>query len=170
MTSAAIGLGANLGDQLNALRRAVAGLSALAATQLVGVSGLWRSAPVGGPDQPDYLNAVVIIETGLAPGDLLAACQAMEAEAGRVRDIRWGPRTLDVDILDVEGVRMCTDDLVLPHPRAHLRAFVLAPWCQLAAQWQLVDAASGRSQPVAAWLAEVDDQQLAPLDRGQWWL
>jgi 2-amino-4-hydroxy-6-hydroxymethyldihydropteridine diphosphokinase len=89
---------------------------------------VYQTAPVGGPEQPDYLNAVLLIQTSLPPRELLAGVLAIEARHGRVRDIRFGPRTLDIDIISYADQVSTDPVLILPHPRAHERAFVLAPW------------------------------------------
>jgi 2-amino-4-hydroxy-6-hydroxymethyldihydropteridine diphosphokinase len=95
---------------------------------VLAISPVYQTAPVGGPVQPDYLNAVLIAATGLGPHELLAATHAIEQTGGRVRAERFGPRTLDIDIISY-GAEVSTDPvLTLPHPRAHERAFVLAPW------------------------------------------
>jgi dihydroneopterin aldolase/2-amino-4-hydroxy-6-hydroxymethyldihydropteridine diphosphokinase len=130
---AVLGLGANLGDALGALQGALDALAADEQTEVTAVSGVWRTAPVGGPEQPDYLNAVVVIGTTRDPWQLLALCHRIEAHAGRVRTVWWGPRTLDIDILAYDGQRWADPDLSLPHPRAAQRAFVLAPWAEVAA-------------------------------------
>ncbi len=126
-----IALGSNLGDRLAALRQAVGLLggpgSGLAAAA---VSGVYETAPVGGPPQDDYLNAVLLAVSGLPARDILARCQAAEAALGRVRAERWGPRTLDADVIACGDERSDDPDLILPHPRAHERAFVLAPWLE----------------------------------------
>lgn len=127
---AVLALGANLGAATQTLREAVAEIAALRDVEVTAVSPLARTAAVGGPEQPDFLNAVVLIRTSLAPRELLRACQAVENAHGRERHERWGPRTLDVDIVVYDSVLAVTDDLELPHPRAHQRAFVLAPWAQ----------------------------------------
>ena len=132
-TTAVISLGANLGDRLVHLQSAVDGLRAHR------VSGVYETAPWGDPDQPAYLNAVVIAEAaGRAPRDWLTLAHALEAAAERQRDPgrRYGPRTLDVDLLDIrnaDGHSCASDDpeLTLPHPRAAVRAFVLVPWKEL---------------------------------------
>jgi 2-amino-4-hydroxy-6-hydroxymethyldihydropteridine diphosphokinase len=126
-----IALGSNLGDRLAALQQAVDLLcapgSGLACTT---VSAVYETAPVGGPAQDDYLNAVLLAVSGLPARDVLARCQAAEAALGRVRAQRWGPRTLDADVIAC-GAEVSDDpDLTLPHPRAHERAFVLAPWLE----------------------------------------
>jgi 2-amino-4-hydroxy-6-hydroxymethyldihydropteridine diphosphokinase len=92
------------------------------------VSGVFETAPVGGPEQDNYLNAVLLAVSVLPARQVLARCAAAESAAGRVRTVRWGPRTLDVDIISYGDVTRAEPDLTLPHPRAHERAFVLAPW------------------------------------------
>lgn len=172
MTRAVLGLGANLGDARAALRAAIAGLVAHPGIEVGPVSGLWRTAAVGGPEQPDYLNAVVLVATDLAPADLLAVAHDLERAAGRARDVRWGPRTLDVDVLDVEGARSADPALTLPHPRAHERAFVLAPWAQVDPDWVLAPD-TDRPAPVRDWLGRVAehaaDQAVELVDGGEWW-
>lgn len=142
-------LGANLGDPLAALRWARDELARLGT--VTGVSALYRTAPVGGPTgQPDYLNAVLRLETALRPPDLLAALHRLEAEAGRERRERWEARTLDLDLLLCGEEVWDTPDLTLPHPRAWDRAFVLAPLADLAPRLahpvtgERVEAALGR--------------------------
>ncbi len=125
---AVLALGTNLGDRAGTLLSAVAALRATPGVQVRAVSPVVESDPVGGPDQPDYLNAVVLADTTLSPRALLAACQAVEAAHGRHRAVRWGPRTLDVDIVVLGDLVADAGDLELPHPRAAARAFVLAPW------------------------------------------
>lgn len=168
MTRAVLGLGANLGDAADALRTAVAGLAAHPGIEVVAVSGLWRTASVGGPEQPDYLNAVVLVRSTIGPEELLAVGQGLEHAAGRERVVRWGPRTLDVDLLDAVGARSDRPELTLPHPRAHERAFVLAPWAQVDPDWVLEPA--GRAPaPVRWWRDAVADQQVDLVDDGPWW-
>jgi 2-amino-4-hydroxy-6-hydroxymethyldihydropteridine diphosphokinase len=129
MTRAFLGLGSNVGDRLGFLRGAVESLG----TSVVGVSPVYETDPVGGPvDQGPYLNIVVELRTDLAPRELLAVAQRLESGAGRVRDVRWGPRTLDVDVLLMDGVQLDTDELTVPHPRMWERRFVLAPLADLA--------------------------------------
>lgn len=142
---AVLALGTNLGDRRALLAAAVADLAATEGIRVTAVSPVVETAPVGGPDQPDYLNAVVVVETTLSPHGLLDAAQAVEAGHGRVRTIRWGPRTLDIDLLAygdllAEGAR-----LVLPHPRAHERGFVLVPWSAVDPEAVLPGAGSGRT-------------------------
>ncbi|MBW3536145.1 MAG: 2-amino-4-hydroxy-6-hydroxymethyldihydropteridine diphosphokinase [Actinobacteria bacterium] len=121
-----LGLGSNLGDREAHLRRALAGLP-----NVVRVSPVYESAPAGGPPQPDYLNAVVAIDTELSPRQLLQVAHNLEDDAGRVRRERWGPRTLDVDVLLVDDLIVDEADLQVPHPRMGERAFVLAPLADL---------------------------------------
>ncbi len=123
-----VALGANLGDMATTLGNAVADLHRIDGITVTGASPLVQSTPVGGPEQPDYLNAVIRIETTLAPREMLAACQGIEMVYGRDRSIENGPRTLDLDILTYNSLVGTSRDLVLPHPRAHERGFVLVPW------------------------------------------
>lgn len=125
---AVLALGSNLGDSVNILDRAVTAFRDAAHTEVLAVSPLAKTAPVGGPAQPDFLNQVLIVETTLSPYALLEFAHELEQAAARVRDIRWGPRTLDVDLIDFANVTSTHPVLTLPHPRAHQRAFVLTPW------------------------------------------
>ncbi|WP_426594265.1 2-amino-4-hydroxy-6-hydroxymethyldihydropteridine diphosphokinase [Cellulomonas sp. McL0617] len=150
-----LALGANLGAAQDTLRAAVDALSHTTRLEVVQVSPLARTAAVGGPDQPDYLNAVVLARTMLSPRELLRATQAIEQNHGRVRQEHWGPRTLDIDIIVFGSVLAVTDDLELPHPRAHERAFVLEPWAQLDPQAVLPGLGGG---PVAALAATAPDR------------
>lgn len=128
---AALGLGANLGDRLAALRSGLAALVATPGVTLAAVSPVYETAAIG-PPQPDYLNAVAVVETTLAPRDLLDRAHGVEAVHGRDRGgARWGPRTLDVDLLAVDGVVSDDPACTLPHPRAAQRGFVLAPWADV---------------------------------------
>jgi 2-amino-4-hydroxy-6-hydroxymethyldihydropteridine diphosphokinase len=126
-----VGLGSNLGDRRAFLQSAVEGLSA--AGDVVAVSPLYETEPMGGPPgQGPYLNAVVELSTEDSPRALLGRCHALEEAAGRVRAERWGPRTLDADLLYVEGCTVDEPDLTVPHPRLWERRFVLAPLADLA--------------------------------------
>ena len=143
MTAALLSLGSNLGDRLGHLRAAVAGLADVA----VVTSGVYETPPWGDPDQPSYLNAAVLVMgDGVTAEDWLARAQELERRAGRKRDPsrRFGPRTLDVDVIMVwteDGLPVVSSDpvLTLPHPRAHLRAFVLRPWLDIQPYAQLPD-------------------------------
>ena len=124
-----VGLGSNLGDSLGVLRGATARLAGLGA--VLAVSPVYETDPVGYEDQPAFLNAVVLLDTTLEPEALLDGLLAIEAEFHRERTVRWGPRTLDLDLLWYEGVTRTDQRLTLPHPRAHERAFVLRPLADL---------------------------------------
>jgi 2-amino-4-hydroxy-6-hydroxymethyldihydropteridine diphosphokinase len=125
---AVLALGTNLGDRLGTLQECVQAIGGLPDTDVLAVSPIYETVPVGGPAQPDYLNAVLIASTALRPGELLEAAHRIEADFGRVRTERFGPRTLDIDIISYAGEVSSDPVLTLPHPRAHERAFVLAPW------------------------------------------
>ncbi len=122
-----LGLGSNLGD-----RRALLSDAVMSLADRVGVSPLYETAPIGGPDQPSYLNLVVELRTHLGPFQLLECCRALERAADRVRRERWGPRTLDVDVLLYDDLRLTDPMLSIPHPRMWDRRFVLAPLADLA--------------------------------------
>src|SRR5699024_10692793 len=124
---AVIALGSNLGQSRRILHDAVEGFRQADNVWVTAVSPLAKTAPVGGPEQPDFLNQVLIIQTRLSAHALLEFGQALEQAAQRVRTVRWGPRTLDVDLIAYEGVTSNHPVLTLPHPRAHQRAFVLIP-------------------------------------------
>lgn len=127
MSRAYLGIGSNLGDRLAYLQLAVDRLATAEGITVVAVSPVYETDPVGGPVQDDFLNAVVAVETTLAPHALLAVAQGAEAAARRVRTERWGPRTLDVDVLLVDDLVSDDPVLTIPHPRMGERAFVLAP-------------------------------------------
>lgn len=124
---AAIALGSNLEDPEAQVRRGFDEIAALPKTRLVGRSSLYRTAPVGYANQPDFVNACVLVETELAPRQLLDALLDIERRHGRVRDIPNGPRTLDLDIIVYGDQRIDEPGLTVPHPRAHEREFVLKP-------------------------------------------
>jgi len=128
MSAAVLALGANLGDAAAALQGAIDGLAATPGVRVRRVSPCYRTAPVGGPDQPDFLNAVVLIDTTLDADSLLRETSRIEDQWHRERIEHWGPRTLDIDIITVDGVTSDDPHLTLPHPRAHERGFVLVPW------------------------------------------
>ncbi len=152
-----LALGANLGDAQQTLRDAVQDLDRMTGLEITEVSPLARSAAEGGPeDQPDYLNAVLIARTTLSARALLHACQAVESAHGRVREVHWGPRTLDIDLITYGSLTDVTADLELPHPRAHERAFVLEPWVQVDPDAVLPGLGGG---PVAALAATAPDRE-----------
>jgi dihydroneopterin aldolase/2-amino-4-hydroxy-6-hydroxymethyldihydropteridine diphosphokinase len=154
-----LALGANLGDREATLAAAVADLARTPGLEVVAISPVVETAPVGGPEQPDYLNAVVAVRSTLPPHQLLAACLRVEARHGRERRVRWAARTLDVDVITYGDLVLDTPDLVLPHPRAAGRAFVLAPWAALDPQAMLPLPAPGARARVADLLADA-----GPLD------
>jgi 2-amino-4-hydroxy-6-hydroxymethyldihydropteridine diphosphokinase len=126
-----IGIGANLGDPARQIAAAVEGLKNLPHTRLAALSTIYRTAPVGGPEQPDYFNAVARIETALDPQALLRALLALEHEQGRMRSVSNAPRTLDLDLLLYADRVIALDHLRVPHPRMHLRRFVLEPLLEI---------------------------------------
>lgn len=130
-TTAHLGLGSNLGDRLGNLQEAVDLLAAQAGIDVRRSSRVYETEPVGGPPQPDYLNAVVEVDTTLAPHELLESCLDVERRVGRVRAERWGPRVIDVDVLTYDQQEIHDPDLVVPHPRMHERAFVIVPLMEL---------------------------------------
>ncbi len=138
MTRAYLALGSNLGDRLANLQTAVDTLAAAVAIRVDALSRVYETAPVGGPPQDPFLNAVVAVDTELDPHALLALAQQLERNAHRVRGERFGPRTLDVDVLLYDDLALDDPDLVLPHPRMWERGFVLAPLRDVAPH--LVDA------------------------------
>lgn len=151
-----VAIGANLGDPQATMRSAVAELDRIPGLQITDVSPLARTAAVGGPeDQPDYLNAVLLARTTLSARALLHACQEVENVHGRTREERWGARTLDVDLITYGSLTDSAEDLEIPHPRAHERAFVLEPWSQIAPDSVLPGLGGG---PVAQLAATAPDR------------
>lgn len=124
-----LSLGSNLGESEATLRAAIEELTRV--VQVDAVSSFVYTQPQGVVDQPEFVNCVVLCETELAPMELLAAVQRIELAAGRTREVRWGPRTLDIDLIMCDDLTSDDPDLTLPHPRAHERAFVLVPWCEI---------------------------------------
>ena len=157
-TLACIGLGANLGDARGTLDAAQRALAGLPGTRLVAASPLYRSAPIDA-DGPDYLNAVVVLDTTLAPLALLRALQRIEQAHGRVRSRRNAPRTLDLDLLLYGDHRVATAGLTVPHPRLHERAFVLRPLVDVLPHVRIPG--HGRAADL---LAAVADQSVTRLD------
>lgn len=155
MTRGFLGLGSNLGDKRAHLAAALAALGRVPGLEVRRVAGFYRTAPLGPATQDWFLNTVAEIATELAPASLLEHCQAVEASLGRVRHERWGPRTIDIDVLWLENFNAATPGLTVPHPGAHLRSFVLAPWNELAPELQL------QGHPLAYWLQRADPLGLA---------
>ena len=148
---AVLALGSNLGDRLAILQGAVEALVATPGMTVVAVSAVFETDPVGGPQQPDYLNAVVVADTTMSARAVLERALAVEEQFARVRTERWGPRTLDVDIVALGELVIDEPDLVVPHPRAAERAFVLLPWSEAD-----VTAVLPGAGPVSALVADMD--------------
>jgi dihydroneopterin aldolase/2-amino-4-hydroxy-6-hydroxymethyldihydropteridine diphosphokinase len=161
-----VALGANLGDARETLADAVRAVGALPGMRVRAVSPLVETDPVGGPEQPAYLNAVLVGETTLAPDDLLARLHGIEADHGRTREVRWGARTLDLDLVQVgvpgasSEVRSDRPELTLPHPRAPERGFVLVPWSQADPEARV--RVGTHVRPVAELVAAVDTDGVRP--------
>lgn len=131
-----IGLGSNLGRRKKNIAAALNALQSTREIEVIAASGLYETDPVGGPeDQPRFVNSVARIATGLSPERLLAVCQHIEDSLGRKRTIRWGPRTIDLDILSFDDEIRAEPELTLPHPMMHERAFVMRPLAELAPDW-----------------------------------
>ena len=158
MSLAYVALGANLADPVAQIRAAFVALGTLPESRLLRTSSLYRTAPVGIHGQPDFINAVAAVDTTLTPQALLDALFAIEAQFGRRRDFHLAPRTLDLDLLLVDDQVVDSPKLHLPHPRLHLRAFVLAPLVEIAPNCRI----PGRGQ-AAAWLAAVSMQRIDQL-------
>ena len=159
MTLAYIAIGSNLASPLEQVNAAVQALGEIPQSKIVAVSSFYRTPPLGPQDQPDYLNAAVVLETALDAETLLDNTQRIELQQGRVRKAeRWGPRTLDLDLLLYDDQVLDGPELTLPHPRLHLRAFVLVPLAEIAPDLAL----PGRGS-VAAWLPAVANQRIEKL-------
>ena len=129
---AVLSLGSNLGDSAEILSSAAEALNEV--SEVIALSSFYQTRPVGGPPQPDFINAVIIIETNLEPEELLLVAQAIEGAHGRERNentVKWGPRFLDIDLIKCDEMVINTPDLTIPHPRAHEREFVLRPWNEI---------------------------------------
>jgi 2-amino-4-hydroxy-6-hydroxymethyldihydropteridine diphosphokinase len=155
---AALGLGSNVGDRVHTLESAIAEIARTPHVSIAAVSPFVETDPVGGPEQPDYLNAVVVVDTVLGPEDLLAVAHSCEQQAGRVRGVRWGPRTLDVDVLAYDQIERDDEALTLPHPRATKRAFVMVPWAVVDPSFVV----AGRT--VREWADAIDDSGVRPFE------
>jgi len=162
MSVAYIAIGSNLGDRAAHLREARRALEALPDTRVAAASAVYETAPVGPVEQGAFYNAVLRIETRLSPHELLDKLLNIEARSGRVRRERWGPRTVDLDILIYDDRRLKDDALTLPHPRLAERAFVLRPLCDLAPDLQ----PPGCDQPVRAMLSRLDQADIQRV--GEW--
>lgn len=153
-----IGLGSNLDDPAKHVVEALDAIDKTPQCRLIAVSSSYRSIAVGPGEQPDYVNAAALVETTLSPLALLDVLQAIELQHGRVRDIRWGARTLDLDILLYDNQELDSERLILPHPRAHERDFVLKPLADIDASLCFPN-----GHGVVDYLREADDNGLQPL-------
>mgnify|MGYP001036458505 CR=1 FL=1 len=161
---ASLGLGGNIGDPVRAMAEALQALDAREDCRVTAVSRLYRTPPWGKTDQDWFFNACALVETTLAPEPLLDTCLSIERDMKRERKERWGPRTIDIDVLTYEGVTQSAARLELPHPRMTTRGFVLMPLADVAPDL----AVEGRS--VASWLADADVAGIEPASAGpQWW-
>jgi 2-amino-4-hydroxy-6-hydroxymethyldihydropteridine diphosphokinase len=159
MTKAVLALGANLGDPMAAVLGAMEALDQAEGVQVVARSSLYVTDPVGGPDQPRFINAVVVVDTSLSPLQLLECALEIEQQWHRTREVHWGPRTLDIDVIDIPGVVMDTTTLTLPHPRAAERAFVLVPWLEIDPAAQLTELG-----PISTLMQDIDRSGIEPVD------
>ena len=157
MVRAYLALGGNVGDVEQAFRTSLAALRANAHVSVLKESAIYRTPPWGKTDQPDFLNMAAEIETDLSAHDLLDLCLTIERASGRVREERWGPRTIDLDIIAYDDQMIADERLTVPHPHAHERAFVLAPMADLAPDLMI----AGKS--VRDWLAQVDTSGMTRL-------
>ena len=160
--TAYLSLGSNLGNREETLRKAVRQLAAADGVKTLAVSSLYETEPWGKKDQPSFLNIAVSQQTTLSPEELLALAQAVETELGRMRHERWGPRTVDVDILYIEGVERKTPTLTLPHPYMTERAFVLVPLADIAPDLVVM----GRT--VEVWKKSADDGNVIRVAGPEW--
>ncbi len=158
---AAISLGSNLGNSRATLEAALSRLGTAPGVEVVSRSSWYKTAPRGGPQQPDYLNACAVIKVAINPQRLLATLMTIEQEFGRVRSIRWGPRTLDLDIILYADLMLDSPDLTIPHPRMAERAFVLVPLAEIAPDW--VEPVSG--QTISQLVQKLDISELAEVTR-----
>jgi 2-amino-4-hydroxy-6-hydroxymethyldihydropteridine diphosphokinase len=160
MARAFLSLGSNLGDRAATLEAALRALEASGDVRILRRSSLYETAPMGKTDQPEFYNLVVEVETTLGPEVLLDRCQDVERVLGRVRKERWGPRTVDVDILLYDRLTVTGERLIIPHPEMLRRRFVLEPLLEIAPDAILPD-----GTPIASHLAGVEDQRVRRLVR-----
>lgn len=169
MKNAFISIGSNIGDRFQHLKDSIQALHSHDRISVGSVSSIYETAPVGYTDQADFLNVVISVSTELDAHELLATCQEIEHELGRVRDVRWGPRTVDLDILLYNHDDIETESLIVPHPRMHERAFVLVPLLEIAPTVvhpvtgsQYSEEAAVHDDGVRIW-REVDGAELIPV-------
>ena len=156
MTQAYLGIGSNIGDKAAMLDAAVAGLAARPGIRITARSRDYRTPPWGDTDQDWFLNGALAVETALDPHGLLDACLAVEKELGRVRERRWGPRVIDIDVLSYEGATVADERLILPHRFVRQRAFVLVPLAEIAPDLMIGD------ETVTQALAKLDPTGIEP--------
>jgi 2-amino-4-hydroxy-6-hydroxymethyldihydropteridine diphosphokinase len=162
--SAFLGLGGNIGDVPQAMRQALAQLASHPKLHIGDVSPLYKTPPWGIEDQPWFHNCCARVETRLQPAELLALCLKAERQLKRERALRWGPRTIDIDILDFDGFQSVSESLTVPHPRMFERAFVMRPLADLAPQRVIV------GKTVAEWNSCLDDAGIEVADDAEnWW-
>lgn len=160
MRSVVFGIGSNLGDSAAILQGAVSDLNKIDGLEITAASTIYETDPVGGPQQGVFLNAVLVGRTSLDNAALLDAAQSVEQDWHRVREVRWGPRTLDVDVLAIDDEVSDDPQLTIPHPRAHERAFVLVPWLEVDPQARI----AGRGA-VADLVVDIDTSGVRRTDR-----
>ena len=161
---ATLGLGGNIGDPVRAMAAALATLDARADCRVAAVPRLYRTPPWGKTDQSYFFNACAAVETRMAPESLLDLCLSIERDMKRERIERWGPRTLDIDVLTFEGVEQDAPRLELPHPRMTERAFVLMPLADIAPDLEV------KGKPVRAWLQQADKTGIVSANENrEWW-
>ncbi|MEE9984652.1 2-amino-4-hydroxy-6-hydroxymethyldihydropteridine diphosphokinase [Agrobacterium pusense] len=164
MTVAALGLGGNIGDAAAAMARALRELDAHGDCRLMAVSNLYRTAPWGKTDQADFFNCCALVETALPAPALLELCLNIEKGMKRVRTERWGPRTIDIDVLTFGNQSIVTESIEVPHPRMTERAFVLMPLADIAPDLQV------RGKSVREWLQQADKSGIVSAnEKREWW-
>jgi 2-amino-4-hydroxy-6-hydroxymethyldihydropteridine diphosphokinase len=137
---AVVALGSNLGDRFDYLQKAVNEINSLTDIEISEISSVYETLPVGGPEQGNYLNAVVTLNTKFEAKELLLKLLLIELNLGRQREIAWGPRTIDLDLIWFEDQTINLENLVLPHPRAQERCFVIKPWLEIEPKAKIGDA------------------------------
>lgn len=159
-----LGLGGNIGDPVKSMALALMASARRDDCNIVSVSRLYKTPPWGKTDQAWFFNACAAIKTSLTPRELLDVCLTIERNMKRVRDERWGPRTIDIDVLAMEGITVSGDDLTLPHPRMTIRGFVLVPLNDIA-PFEIID-----GHPVCEWMTKSDRTGIELADgEPDWW-
>lgn len=155
MATAFIGLGSNLGDRISNIQKAIEQLNRREGIAVTKISSIYETAPIGLTEQPDFLNAVAEVETSLKALDLLHVALDVENDMGRIRNLRWGPRVIDIDLLIYDDLQTAEPELTLPHPRMRERAFVLIPLSEIAPDLRFPD-----GEVLADALKRLDDQHV----------